>query len=507
MRISRRRRALLAFFVGLLAGLTVFALGLKFVPPTLPVLRELGLLWSGYVVDTPGCKLPSYDAYHPTINRQARKPPYNYETYCNKTKPTVIRQNRSVFTLDEGELLRSYNVSANETSCFYEEVLRNSSSPSPDWPPMLGHRFRYRFGRPIHKQCVKISCNARGAELFSDYFFIPFPGPHARQAKLIPGQLSVLVLGVDSSSRLNSLRRLQKSRSYLIEERNAFEFLAYNKVGINSFPNLIPLLSGVSGTDFEDLFRSIYYDNAPLVFNVYKSLNYTTLFLEEMPLQSIFRARGSFGFKNAPTDHYPVPMMFMMDRLHYNDKFCMRSRLKTKEILKYTSDILIMNRDHPMFAYVFLAYITHDTTSDLGYLDGLLEEFFRGLGTAGVLDQTVVLFFSDHGMRFGSAIRTKIGRHEDKTPFCLWVFPRGFLAEHPEAAVWLEVNQRRLVTTYDFHATLLSIASLPALQTKPTNKGISLMSRVPPERTCEDAFIPYAFCACDSAEKKLNDMQ
>ncbi|XP_077553455.1 uncharacterized protein LOC144168321 [Haemaphysalis longicornis] len=347
-------------------------------------MTELDLLWSGYVVDTPGCKLPSYDAYHPTINRQARKPPYNYETYCNKTKPT-------------------------------------------------------------------------------------------------------------------------KSRSYLIEERNAFEFLAYNKVGINSFPNLIPLLSGVSGTDFENLFREIYYDNAPLVFNVYKSLNYTTLFLEEMPLQSIFRARGSFGFKNAPTDYYPVPMMFIMDRLHYKNKFCMGSRLKTKEILKYTSDILIMNRDHPMFAYVFLAYITHDTTSDLGYLDGLLEEFFRGLGTAGVLDRTVVLFFSDHGMRFGSAVRTKIGRHEDKTPFCLWVFPRGFLAEHPEAAVWLEVNQRRLVTTYDFHATLLSIASLPALQTKPTNKGISLMSRVPPERTCEDAFIPYAFCACDGAEKKLND--
>ncbi|XP_077553453.1 uncharacterized protein LOC144168318 [Haemaphysalis longicornis] len=417
----------------------------------------MSLRWSGYAVDNPGCKLPSYDAYHRSVRRSAKEQPYSYETYCNSKKPTVIRQHRSVFLLDDDELLRSYNVTGNETSCFYQEVLRNSLSLVPDSSQVLGPK------------------------------------------------LSVLVVGVDSTSRLNSLRRMQKSRSYLIEERNAFDFMAYNKLGINSFPNLIPLLLGLSGADFERLFKNVHYDSIPFVWKVYKSLNYTTLYLEEMPYYSIFSGSNRYGFKAAPTDYYPQPMLLSMDRGDYKAVYCMGSRLKTKEILKYTSDILIMNRDHPMFAYVFLSYITHDSSSDLAYLDGLLEEFFKGLGASGVLDQTAVLFFSDHGMRFGNATRTTIGRHEDKTPFCIWVFPRGFLAEHPEAAVWLEVNQRRLVTTYDFHATLLSIASLPALQIKPTNKGISLMSAVPPERTCEDAFIPYAFCACDGAEKKLND--
>ncbi|XP_077523573.1 uncharacterized protein LOC144134542 [Amblyomma americanum] len=461
----------------------------------------MDILWKGYIADTPGCKMPFYDPYHWTIESSSHLEAYDYDGYCSVGRPNVVRQEGNVFTLDEDELYRGYNVSANETECFYREVLRNMSAVNPDLSPILGPRKSDPFNRQLRDEYVQISCEANETVLFSDFFFIPaekrnIGGP------LLPGQLNVLMLALDSTSRLNFNRRMARTRRYLVEEHHAFEFLMYNKVGMNSFPNHMPLLAGLSGPDASSLFRNKHFDSLPAIWTVYKSLGYKTLFVEEMPYWGIFT--GTSGFKSAPTDYYPQPMMFMMDNGTGSVK-CMGSRLKTKEVLKYAYNVLEMNRDRRMFSYLSIAYHTHDRIEDVAYMDAPFEEFFRNLSASGVLDRTAVLFFSDHGMRFGSIRRTEVGRHEDKTPFGLWVLPSHFLDAHPDAAVWLEVNQRRLVTAYDFHATLLSLASLPALSVASTNKGLSLFGAVPAERTCEDAFIPAAFCACVGADRRLDD--
>jgi hypothetical protein len=75
-------------------------------------------------------------------------------------------------------------------------------------------------------------------------------------------QLSIIFLGIDSASRSHALRKLPKSYKYLTEQLNAYDFKGYMKVGLNSFPNMFPLLTGENSADhpLATYFRE-YLDN------------------------------------------------------------------------------------------------------------------------------------------------------------------------------------------------------------------------------------------------------
>ncbi|XP_050036493.1 uncharacterized protein [Dermacentor andersoni] len=493
---TRRHAFFLVFILPLWMALRVITTLAKMLRPT-------ELFWSGYVVNMPGCTIPFYDPYHWTIKDSALQKADNYYNICAKTtRPNAVRQTLDVFTLDEKVLEVHYNASANDTVCYYQLVLRNMTALNSDADRVLGPRVRVVFGRPLRQEYIMITCEANGAHLFSEYFLVPVDKRDAGKA-LSPGQLNVLIVGLDATSRLNFNRRMSRTRRFLVDERGAYEFLMYNKVGLNSVPNVMPLLTGVSGEDVTRLFRGSYYDSVPAIWKVYKSLGYATMYLEEMPNWATFT--GTHGFKEAPTDYYAHHMMLQM---HYNtsdDRWCMGSRLKTKEVLRYVGDILKFHKGRKLFAFVWLAEISHDDVQQVAFMDAPMEQFFRDLSASGVMDSTAVLFLSDHGMRKGTFRMTEIGRHEDNMPFGLFVFPRRFLSDHPEAAVFLEINQRRLVTAYDFHATLLSLPALLGLRAQPSTTGLTLFRQVPPERTCDDAFIPQPFCACLGATENLDD--
>ena len=55
---------------------------------------------------------------------------------------------------------------------------------------------------------------------------------------------NVFAVGLDSASRMNSIRHLSKTRKYLLEELDAIEFLGYNKVGLNTLPNWSAMHTG-----------------------------------------------------------------------------------------------------------------------------------------------------------------------------------------------------------------------------------------------------------------------
>ncbi|KAH9370408.1 hypothetical protein HPB48_020401 [Haemaphysalis longicornis] len=430
------------------------------------------------------CSLPLYDPYHWTIRYSVNVTDFDYENMCSRRRPTVISQNGDTFTLHSGALRVVYNISENSNvTCHYQEVFRNESSTFPDLMPVLGPKVPLLFGRPLQAkeaEYVQISCQVNDTVLFTEHFLIP-------RQKDIPARIadlgdtfgqghndriSVLVLGIDSTSRMNFHRHMTRTRKYLTEELHAFEFWGLNKVGESSFANQIPLLSGIAGPDAESLFRNYYFDNFPILWNTYKRKGYTTLFLEEMPHYGLFTYPTFRGFRRSPTDYYPVSILRHMDDTDYKNRFCMGSRLKTKGIK---------------------------------VIDEPLENFFKELSANRIFQNTALLILSDHGTRIGPYRMSEIGRKEDMMPFCFLVLPKRFLATYPRAAAQLEVNQRRLITPYDLHATLLSLSALPVLKPEPTNKGLNLFGRIPPERTCEDAFISPEFCACIGSVSQLDD--
>ncbi|KAH7931437.1 hypothetical protein HPB52_025681 [Rhipicephalus sanguineus] len=480
-----------------------------------PILANMTVLSVGNLFETPGCSFPLYNPYHWTIAYHWATVNATYSTYedmCSARNRTVISQEGGKFTLDPKGLLLAYNATVQSTKCHYSVVSRNETAEIPDKEPILGPARELLFGEPIDAEYVQVSCEASGKLLFTEYFLVPQPKQppqHADELQLeeppSSRKMSVLILGIDSTSRINFNRLMKNTHKYIVDELGAFEFLGLNKVGDSSFPNQLPLLSGVSGPDTESLFKRHNFDTFPLLWNTFRLEGYTTLFLEEMPYYGLFTFPNYLGFNLPPTDYYPEAVLRMMDEKGGSDRFCVGSRLKTKVLIRYLAEVLKLNSDRSMFSYVWLSDVTHNNLRGGQDIDQPVEEFFRELSDTGVLENTTVLFLSDHGNRIGPYRRSEIGRHEDKTPFCFLILPKRFMREYPEAVVQLEVNQRRLITPYDLHATLLSLLKLPAIDPQPTNKGINLFGAVPPGRTCADAFIAPEFCACTDTASETPD--
>lgn len=90
--------------------------------------------------------------------------------------------------------------------------------------------------------------------IYKDYFaFLPLKNKteeRCEKAKKIQtttkSSLNVMVIGLDTISRLQFHRQFNRSRKYLEENLDVIEMMGYNKVAENTYPNLVPLLSGLS---------------------------------------------------------------------------------------------------------------------------------------------------------------------------------------------------------------------------------------------------------------------
>ncbi|KAL1484607.1 hypothetical protein MTO96_032511 [Rhipicephalus appendiculatus] len=467
----------------------------------------------GSVFDTPGCAMPLYPSFHQTI-RHANQTDISLSWRCPGRRATVVYRRGRALYLNATRLSEYYGTgSAAHAVCTYREVLRNETSGVPhDTGYKLGPSRAMVFGKELEEEFVAVECVAGIETLFTDYFLIP-------QLKSITdrmlgkrrvGLMNVLVLGIDSTSRMNFNRHMKRTRRLLLGELNAFELLGYNKVGDSSFGNQIPLLMGKPADEVKGIFRDGNLDDLLLLWNLYSAQGYGTLFLEEMPCYSLFTYPNYRGFRKPPTDYYPVPVLHAMEENGGIDMYCAGSRLKTQVLLEYLRDVLELNADNgiPLFSYVWLSDVPHSNDHALLVLDDPVHDLLRHMQKRRAFRDTVLVMLSDHGARFGSNRATVIGRHEDKTPFAYLVLPRSFLRRHPGAAVNLEVNQRRLVTAYDVHSTLVDLlryAGTVSNASLSADRGLSLLGHVPPERNCSGALVPVEFCECVAAGVDLDE--
>lgn len=79
---------------------------------------------------------------------------------------------------------------------------------------------------------------------------------------------------------------------------------------------------------------------------------------------------------------------------------------------------------------------------------------FSKLNGDGHLSNTVVVFMSDHGIRWGSIRSTYQGQLEERLPFVVMALPKQFRQQYPKAFQNLKTNVRRLTTPFDLHETL-----------------------------------------------------
>ena len=92
--------------------------------------------------------------------------------------------------------------------------------------------------------------------------------------------LNVMIVGLDALSRLNFQRQMPRSYQFLIERMAAIEMKGYNKVGDNTFPNLVPLLTGLSDDELQHSClgtsnsSDTTFDDCPFVWNIFRRNGY-----------------------------------------------------------------------------------------------------------------------------------------------------------------------------------------------------------------------------------------
>ena len=460
--------------------------------------------------DAPGCTIPTMEPFHESLRHLYTKP---HPVRCPGRPPLTYVRKRTVF-VNQTVLKQKYS---NDLSfCLCQYITRRQGS---DDHYIISRGIRFVSSIRARDEFLKIECFDNGKnKIDTNYHAIVMrkrPKSNSYNANITAdrtGRYRLLLLGIDSVSRMNYIRHFTKTRA-LLGAMEAVELTGYNKVGDNTFVNIVPLLTGETpealGFPETRLLMQKPMDHMPLIWKNFSRLGYLTAFIEDAPYISTFNYVKR-GFTQQPTDYYLRPLALAIERdrnalidTWHKEFYCVKTILDPKIYLDYTSDLIRELRNELYFTYSFLTRLTHDFLNNAGLLDDVYHSFLEAIYKAGYLNDTILIFFSDHGMRFGPILQTNQGYLEERLPFMFIAPPPGFKEKHPLASRNLYNNRNKLTTPFDIHATIeMIIENKYHDEIKShgvsTKKGVSLFAPISSGRTCADANIPAHYCTCQS---------
>lgn len=480
----------------------------------------------GFLVNTNGCRIADLDPFDVSVRK-----------FVYDEKPIVCDPEHGVPLVDSNltslyiveEALATYNFTAyDQFNCCYTPFWRLEAN---------GTKFkvdvdtRWQFGDACiqfhgsvnveHHEFVKVECFVRNMSIYKDFHaFTPLKEKVEERCNTSRPEgpsVSVLVVGVDAVSRLNLYRTMPKTIKFLKDVLNAVEMLGYNKVADNTFPNLVPVLAGLTEKELRNTcwptVRTVF-DNCPLIWKNYSKAGYRTAFAEDASWMGTF-TYTKYGFHKQPTDYYTrIFNKLAEDEIGHeqrsNAKLCTGSRLSLDVLLAYASKFAITMLNRLSFGFFWGASISHDYLNLPKYADDNHVEFFTRLYDSGVFNNSVLVFMSDHGIRWGGIRATYQGHLEERLPFLFMSFPDWFRKKYPTAIGNLRKNARRLTTPFDLHETLKDLLELnnsivqnvlrerskELADSDPMPRGISLFLPISGKRTCSDAGIDNHWCTC-----------
>ncbi|XP_017155434.1 uncharacterized protein LOC108164299 [Drosophila miranda] len=496
---------------------------------------------NAYFVNNAGCKIIAMDVMNPEIESYIKKSSTRYGCKQKAWFATKIFNGSWYLELIRSidEILIDHNLdSERDIKCFYDPYKSIS-----DWNMTRYRRFKSHLLPPYRWKVrptvyLRVSCFHLKKLLHEDVHFFIQPPPQElleqpiSLKKWVQGNttepaestseplISVMILGLDSVSHLNFLRQMPRTAKYLHNEMSYVEFWGYNKVGLNTFPNLIAMLTGESAEENEKYWKKIQrMDDCPAIWKDFKKAGYNTSFGEDYPGASLFNYLKP-GFGSTPTDQYLRPAQKLMNRMGgtRSQTTCSGGRLLTDILLEMVDNMLPHMQRHPFFSFYWWSQGIHEYFNFGSVIDQRFVRLLRRLDDTGITNNTFIFFMSDHGSRWGPFRRTFQGMLEDNQPMLFTLYPKWMKKRYPLAIRNLESNSHSLITTYDMHETMRDLLHLDSLQENrlkqksrllwklrgsETPRGVSLFLPVPSWRTCNTSNIPVAYCLC----QKLTPLQ
>ncbi|XP_066283082.1 uncharacterized protein [Branchiostoma lanceolatum] len=312
--------------------------------------------------------------------------------------------------------------------------------------------------------------------------------------------MNVLMVGVDSTSRMNIMRKLPKTFKYFTDTLEGHVMKGYHVIGDGTTAQFFGMLTGFLEEELPSAKRgmenSTTCDAFPFVWNKFRRMGYTTMHGEDEAWSGTFQFRTR-GFEKQPTDYYMRPFWVAQEDLPESEEwFCFGATPKHHYTLKYARDFVEAYHDIPKFAIAFHTELSHDSLNMVQVADDDILTLIKSWKDKGYLNNTVFILFADHGARYGDLKKLLQGRLEERLPFFGIAVPPWMKVSHPEIIRNLRKNEERLTSAFDFHKMLQHVMDYPGDPFGFQGHGISLFQEIPINRTCEDASIADHWCTC-----------
>lgn len=457
-----------------------------------------GIQKEEYAVKTPSCMIPLLDPMDPSISKLVVVKPLDE---CPKPSMLTYQEGNKI-KINKTYVHRNYR--KGNIQCDYQYILRKNYSDTgisfTDAVP-IDMELSYFV---MLREFVLITCYDRNGDpnkIIYRHFHSKFMENKLEKRGGIKkaNEWNVMLIGTDSMSRSAALRYMPKTVNFLREKLSAINLLGYTKVGLNTRPNMLPFLTGYH---LEEILRPRKkVDYLPLIFKEYSQAGYATFFGEDEPGMSLFNYLSP-GFLKEPTDYYIRPYTLAIKAAKnwtLPKRHCSRMIFQPEEIFDYLGQFAEFYKRQKHFSLTFITGLSHDSNGRARRLDSLYLKLFTKLEKNGIFKDTILVFFGDHGYRYGKIMKTRVGKLEGKLPVMFIAVPKRFRERHPGYVKNVQTNSRRLTTHFDMHATLEHIFSINEQQLGDEPRSISLFHQIPKSRTCKSAGVPLEFCVCQVA--------
>jgi hypothetical protein len=385
-----------------------------------------------------------------------------------------------------------------------------------DWRPLVNDT-------SISHEYVSVTCDYEGSSVYENlHTFIKesladnVEKPNGTTKANETDIPNVLIFVIDSMSLPNFIRQLPKTYKFIVDELEAVVLRGMMKAGDNTFPNMVPMLTGRRPYPPPGFKKELpgnvsgYYDDWPFIWRDFSKAGYVTAFCEDLPFFSIFNYLAK-GFQQQPTDYYMRPFWIEMDHsdlLRRSSNLCFGNVPKHFLILDWAKEFLhkFSNADNKYFLFSFLTELSHDYLNQIQIVDGDVYKFLSGSLKNGYFENTIVIVMGDHGNRFDGIRNTVIGRIEERMPFFSISLPKKLDQKFPNLRTNLVLNSGKMTTWFDIYELLMDIAGRNFEDTR-SDKVWGIRGHSPfrdiPARTCEEAGIPQHYCTCQK-ERSLS---
>jgi hypothetical protein len=187
---------------------------------------------------------------------------------------------------------------------------------------------------------------------------------------------------------------------------------------------------------------------------------------------------------------------------------CFTHQASPNILIESVAQAAVTLKNKLYFHFTWITNFVHDSARNTELFDGPVLQLLQDLTAESLLNNTVFILMSDHGMSYGKYMELEQGMLESRMPMMTIAFPVWFEEKYSRAVGNMRRNARRLSTPFDLHETLKDLLDVPGLlsdselrdrrEVEPysLNRGISLFLPIPRNRTCVGAGIDDHWCIC-----------